>query len=221
MSTDPVIRDFADALRHSPVASSPGIAALLLRAIARSSELERSSNSASASFFRQLGNELLRLRGNANAKARLDCLFRVCAFLWQYGEPKCAQSIARHAASLAEVTCNLQERRRFHLLLGALYSDLGDPGLALQSYLSSLEVASKLDDGIGVCSAWNNLAALFIDCGLFAEALSCAEHCLRLADRYELTNADIPRRARNNISWANYQLRRSQKCACFGEANRF
>jgi putative two-component system response regulator len=160
----------------------------------------------SASFFRQLGKDLVRLRGNTHAKTRLECLFRACAFLWQYGEPCDAQSFARHAIDLALATNNLLDLRRTYIVLGALYADSGDQGQALQAYVSSLEVASKLNDGIGECVAWNNLAALFVDSGLFAEALACAAQCLRVAERLPAPDSEICSKAHNNIALARFRL---------------
>ena len=206
MSIDPVIRDLSEALKRSPVASSPGISAILTRAVARSGEIEKSSSSSSAAYFRQLGNDLIRLRGTAHAKSRLECLFRASAFLWIYGERHHAFSFARHAIELAESTSRLHDLRRWHSALGVLYGDSGDRGLALQSYLRALELATKLHDEGGECYAWNNLAALFVDAGLFGEALSCAAQCLRVAERSNLSNSECCRKAHSNIALAKYRL---------------
>jgi putative two-component system response regulator len=206
MSTDPVIRDLSEALHRSPAASSPGMSALLERAISRSTELEKSSGETSVRFFRHLGRDLPRLRGSAHSKARLECLFRACAFLWQYGEFRDAISIANHAIGLAESTENLAELRRHHLALGVLHADAGDAGLAIQSYLSSLGFAAQLSDGFGECAAWNNLAALFIDCGLYGEAIACATQCLRTANKCGIRGPEVYSHAHNNIVLARHRL---------------
>lgn len=206
MSVDPVIRDIAGTLQHTNAASCPEIHGLLLRALSRSRELERSSSCESASFFRQLGSELLRLRGSANAKSRLECLFQVSSFLWQYGEARGAIPFASHAIHLAKTTNHVHELRRAYLVLGALYADSADPGSALQLYIRSLEVASKSDDRRGECLVWNNLAALFNDCGMFEEGFACATHCLRLAERCQSPISDLRQRAQNNIALARYHL---------------
>ena len=203
---DPVNRELSTALSRSQVASSPGVSAILSRAVARAIELESSTDSSTAAFFRHLGKDLLRLRGNSHAKARLECLFRACAFLWHYGEPYEALPFAQHAVGLALVTKNLPDLRRTYVVLGALYGDSGDHGLALEAYVSSLEVAAKLDDGVGECAAWNNLSALFVDTGLLVEALVCATQCLRVGERYNLSHSDTCRRALNNIALARYRL---------------
>ena len=54
MSVDPVIRELANALSKSHVASSPGLSAVLAKAVARSSEVERVSTAESLAFFKQL-----------------------------------------------------------------------------------------------------------------------------------------------------------------------
>jgi putative two-component system response regulator len=182
------------------------MSAILSRAIVRSDELERSSDSASASFFRQLGKDLLKLRGTANAKARLECSFRACTFLWRYGETQDAIAFAHHAITLATSTNRLNDLRRTHLVLGALYADSGNYSLALDSYVNSLEIASTLNDGKGVFVVWNNLSALFVDSGLLGEALSCATQSLRVADRYELSDSELCRCVQNNIVLARYRL---------------
>ena len=206
MSVDPVLRDFRLALQASHVASGPGVTSLLARALARVTELERSSSDESASFFRQLGVDLLRLRGNANAKARLECLFRVCAYLWQYGDPTSALPVAKHLLELARATNNPPMLRKAYLAFGAIHAELGDPGLSIEAYLKSLELAEELEDGVGLCCAWNNLSAHFIDAGLFGEAIACASQCVRVADGFHLADSDMARRARNNIVQARYSL---------------
>ncbi len=203
---DPLIRDLADAIQRSPVASSPGVSALLSRAIARSVELGRNSDSISAEFFRQLSRDLLRLRGRGHAKARLECLFRACAFLWQYGETQEALRIASHAVELALSTRDACEIRRYYLALGVLQADVGDSGLALQSYLKSLEVAFSANDRHGECCAWNNLSALFVNSGLLGEALACADQCLRKLEQIDVFDLDLQRRATNNVVLARYRL---------------
>lgn len=206
MSIDPINREFANALQRSVAASSPGVSSLLSRAIARSTELEKISGDTSASFFRQLGKDLVRLRGTAHAKSRLECLFRACAFLWQYGDSRDAIKIARHAIELAKASNNVADIRRCHVALGVLYAETGDPGLALQSYHSSLEIAAKLGDRQGECVAWNNLAALFVSYGLYGEALACATQCLNVARKFEVIYPDCLRRAQNNIVLARHRL---------------
>lgn len=206
MSVDPVIRELGEALNRSQVASSPGIAALLDRAIVRSLELEKAPGDEAIIYFRSLGRDLLRLRGSANSKGRLKCLFHVCAFLWQYGECLEAISYARHGIRLAEATSNLPEIRRHYLVMGALCADSGDRGQALQAYLTSLQTAIRLKDGFGQCAIWNNLAALYIDCGLYSEAIACATNCLRLAGLHGVTDAEVLCRAQNNVMLARHRL---------------
>jgi putative two-component system response regulator len=206
VSVDPVIRDLSSAVRLSPAASSPGVSRLLLRALARSTELEKASERDSVDFFRQLGKDLSRLRGTAHSEARLECIFRACLFLWQYGESHDAVAFAKHAIELAVTAHRPHDLRRFHSALGALFADSGDRCGALQSYLQSLTLAQDLDDITGECIAWNNLSALFVDSGLLAEALSCAHQCLLIAELRSLSDPDLVRSAHNNIVLAKYRL---------------
>jgi len=90
--------------------------------------------------------------------------------------------------------------------LGALFADSGDRCEALQSYLQSLALARELNDLAGECKAWNNLAALFVDSGLYGEALSCAYQCLRIIEIRALSEPQIIRCASSNIVLAKYRL---------------
>lgn len=206
MSIDPVIRDLGNALRDSQIASNPGIAAILCRALARSANLLVVANNDTPSFFRQLGKEIIRLRGTAHAEARLECLYRACEFLSLYGASRDAVAYGHHAIHLAKATNRAKDLRRFYAVNGILWAELGDRGLALQSYVSSLELAVQLDDGLGAFAAWNNLSALFVDSGLYEEAITCGAQAIRVADRNQLSDADVVGKAQNNIALARYRL---------------
>lgn len=206
MSIDPVIRDLADALRDSQIASSPGMSTILRRAVTRSTELRVMTSIDTTLFFRQLGKELIRLRGTANADSRLECLFRACEYLTLYGASRDAVAYGHHALSLAKATNRIDYLRRLHAVNGVLWAELGDRGLALQSHLNSLELAVRLEDGIGSFAAWNNLSALFVDSGLYEEAITSALQALRVAERFQLSDAEIVGKAHNNIALARYRL---------------
>lgn len=206
MSVDPVIRELANALSKSHVASSPGLSAVLAKAVARSSEVERVSTAESLAFFKQLGRDLVLLRGTANAKERIECLFRACAYLWLHGECQEAFGFVRHAVALATSTNRLNDVRRLHTALGALYLEAGDHGLALQAYLRSLEIANKLKDSFGSCTAWNNLSALYVDAGLYTESIACGARCIQIAASSEPPIIDMAQRANNNIALAKFRL---------------
>ncbi len=206
MSVDPVLRDLASAVRLSPVASSPGISRLLSRALERSVEIEKASERDAATFFRQLGKDLVRLRGTAHPGARLECMFRACLFLWYYGDSQDAVMFAKHSIDLAEQTHRLDDLRRFQCALGALFADSGDHWEALQSYLQSLTLAQELKHTVGECKVWTNLSALFVDSGLYAEAVACAHQCVRVADIRALSEPSILRSAYSNIALAQYRL---------------
>ncbi len=133
-------------------------------------------------------------------------MFRACLFLWHYGDSQDAIAFARHAIELAVAAHRPHDLRRFHTTLGALLADLGDRCEALQSYSQSLALAQELDDTTGECIAWNNLSALFVDSGLFEEALSCACQCLLIAERRALFDPELARSAHNNIVLAKFRL---------------
>lgn len=206
MSIDPVIRDLANALRVSPAASRPEISAILARAVRRSAELKDRACVDSATFFRHLGKDMLRLRGTANAEARLECIYSACAFLQMFGEPRDALALCRHGVELARSSHRLRDLRRFHTVTGILNADICDRGLALQAYVSSLELALRTDEGMGAFVAWNNLSALFVDSGLYEEALACARKALLVFDAYRLSDAEMAGRVYNNIALALYRL---------------
>jgi putative two-component system response regulator len=133
-------------------------------------------------------------------------MFRACLFLWHYGDSQDAIAFARHAIELAIAAHRPHDLRRFYTTLGALLSDIGDRCEALESYSHSLTLAQELDDVTGECIAWNNLAALFVDSGLFGEALSCAYQCLRVAEKRALSDPELVRSAHNNIVLAKFRL---------------
>lgn len=206
MSIDPVVRELSTALKASPVATSPGISKLLARAVARSTELCGKTGPDSPRFFRQVGKEIVRIRGTAYAQMRLSCLFMACENLFLNGEASDALSFGRHGAELARSAKDLSNLRRFHALNGILAAETGDRGLALQSYAESLRLAIELKDGFGVYAGWNNLSALLVDSGLYEESIACARRALHSIRDYQLTQDDLPERAHTNIALALYRL---------------
>ena len=133
-------------------------------------------------------------------------MFRACLFLWHYGDSREAIAFARHAIELANAARRPFDLRRFHTTLGALLADLGDRCEALQSYLQALTLAQELDDITGECISWNNISALFVDSGLFGEAISCAYECLRIVESRALLDQELIRSAHNNIVLAKFRL---------------
>jgi len=182
------------------------MSAILVRAVHRSAELKDKACVDTAAFFRHLGKDMLRLRGNANAEARLECLYSACAFLQMYGEPRDALAFGRHGVELARSSSRLGDLRRFHTMIGILYADICDRGFALQAYVRSLELALRTDEGIGTFIAWNNLAALFVDSGLYEESLACARQALLVFDAYRLPDIEMVGRVHNNIALTLYRL---------------
>jgi tetratricopeptide (TPR) repeat protein len=203
---DPVVRDLSDALRMSPVASSPGMSSLLARALARSVELHGKGGDGASSFFRQLGKEIGRIRGTAFAETRLECLFLACESLYLYGEAHEALRFSRQGAELARTSGLLANVRRFQTLNGILAAETGDRGLALQAYADSLQLAQQLNDGFGQFAAWNNLSALFVDSGLYEEAIACSREALHVIETSQLSSTEHAGRVHNNIALALYRL---------------
>ncbi|NJD87423.1 MAG: HD domain-containing protein [Betaproteobacteria bacterium] len=133
-------------------------------------------------------------------------MFRACLFLWYYGDSQDAVTFAKHAIDLAAQTHRLHDLRRFQCALGALFADSGNHCEALQSYLQALTLAQELNDTAGECKVWNNLSALFVDSGLYAEAVACAHRCIRLANTHVLSEPNFLRSAYSNIALAQYRL---------------
>ncbi len=126
--------------------------------------------------------------------------------MYVYGQAANARAVGQHGAELARQSGRNEDLRRFHLLNGVLQSETGDRGLALQSYVRALEIASALDNGEGIFAAWNNLAALFVDSGLYEEALPCANKAYQIALDRNLPHGTHCGRALANIASALYWL---------------
>ncbi len=206
MSIDPVVRELSTALKASTVATSPGISRLLARAVARSTELCGKTSQDSPRFFRQIGKEIIRIRGTAYAEMRLSCLYMACESLFLHGEANEALSFGRHGIELARSSGDISNLGRFHALNGILAAETGDRGLALQSYAESLRLALQLKDGFRLYAGWNNLSALLVDSGLYEESIACARRALHSAREYQLSQDDLAERAHTNIALALYRL---------------
>jgi len=215
MGVHALVREL-EVLTRSVVASTAPEIRLALPRIAKLSRHQLGNPSdTSSTFFRTLGETLLRLRGSASAELRLSCLIDCCRFGYVTGAAQDAIRIAEHALDLARRSGRKEEQRRVLSLLGALHADLGARAHALEYHAQAIALAIQIGMEAHQYAAWTNASAVLLDSGLYAEAIDAANSALSFVTAGGVDSRDHIARCKTNIALAYHFMGANQRALVY------
>jgi len=113
------------------------------------------------------------IKGGANLKARIECLYHCVWPLVQGGSNAAAMSALRQLDQLKGRNVDPYWARKIEMLFGLVNAELGDIAEAVSRYSVALRLAREADDVVGEISVLVNLGSALNYGGLFKEAISC------------------------------------------------
>ena len=108
--------------------------------------------------------------------------------------------IAQRARALAVESADSNTTVDALLLIGVCAADTGDLPTAMEAYADGLRLANATNDRFRECKIWQNLGAALMYAGLYAEAISCFERVVTMAEH------DNRLRAAAGSAYANVAL---------------
>ncbi len=201
--------------RTCPQSSDPRVRLVLSSLLPHSRELLRTQSRSATSYFRSIGNSLVRLRGVANAALRLNLLHDCCHHLYLTGKTGESIELAEYGLELAKRSGKPSEVRRFLSSLGIATAEIGDRGRGIEFQTQAVALAKSLHDRYGQYVSWSNLSVVFVDSGLYSEAVGCASRALELVDVNDVDADDQRARVLTNTALAFLLLGDTEKAENF------
>ena len=197
--------------RTCPQSSDPRIRLVLSSLVPHSRELLRTQSGSATPHFRSIGNSLIRLRGAANATLRLELLHDCCHHLYLTGRTGESIELAEYGLELAKRAGKPSDVRRFLSSLGIATAEIGDSGRGIEFQTKAVALAKSLQDRYGQYVSWSNLSVVFVDSGLYSEAVGCAARALDFVDDNDAVADDQRARVLTNTALAFLLLGDSKK----------
>ena len=136
---------------------------------------------ASAEFITNAVAALRRLKGEANAQLRINCLLDAAQFFYVVGQSFNAIDPAAEAVSIATRSGHKGMLRKGLTFLGIIYGDTGNISRAIECYAQALDLVSELQDHEAECVVWINLGVALLYAAQYRDAIACFEHVIHLA----------------------------------------
>ena len=188
--------------RICPQSSDPRVREVLSSLQPHSRELLVSPSSNATVYFRRIGSSLIRLRGGGNAALRLGLLYDCCHHLYLMGCTIESIRLAECGLDLAKRAGNPSDLRRFMSIIGITSAEIGDRGRGVEYHTRALALSTTLQDRQGEHISWSNLSVVFVDSGLYSEAIACSNRALDLVGPEDTDADDNRARALNNSALA-------------------
>jgi putative two-component system response regulator len=147
-----------------------------------SSQLAAPTPQSSAFFTAALG-ALRRIKLPEGLERQVECLLDVARFFYITGQPLNGIEPVCEAIDQAQALGNKPLLRLAAMLHGVLLADTGNWAMAIERYVMALNLALELSDESAEAAVWNNLGIAFLNAGQYAEAISCFERAISLAER--------------------------------------
>jgi putative two-component system response regulator len=192
------LAQFRDLVRQVPHASDPHVKSALTR-LARESRARLTESSSDAiEFFEGLTQALSELRGNANSHLRVSCVIDCGNYFYIAGQVERGLTVLRQGIDLARRAEDFSSIRKTHTLLGVLLADSGCIAQAIEAYAIAMEVARKIDDGVGYAVTVCNLGTALMYACEFDQAIACFDRAQQLATELREDEHSIGDRAWSN-----------------------
>lgn len=161
--------------------ADPKLRVLLSRlALDVNSRLQQGSI-ASVEYITAAVAALKRLRGDANAELRGNCLLDAAQYFYVIGQSFNAIDPASETVSLASRTGHKALLRKGLTFLGIIYADTGNISRAIECYAQALDLVNELRDQDAECIVWINLGVALLYAAQYRDAIACFEHVIQLA----------------------------------------
>ncbi len=132
---------------------------------------------------------LKKLRGQAHADLRINCLIDAAHFFYVVGQPFNAIEPALEAIELATRCHQKSLLRKGLTVLGIMYADTGNISGAIECYAQALDLVKELDDRDAECIVWINLGVALLYGAQYRDAIACFEHVIDLASETPSLNS--------------------------------
>jgi putative two-component system response regulator len=139
----------------------------------------------SADFFTSVADSLLRFKGTANHRSRVECLLDTAKYFYVLGRPFDGLNPASGALSLATEVSDKPLMRKASTFLGAMYADTGNISGAIECYSQSLQLLQQINDPGVECPVWVNVGVALMYAAQYEQAIACFEHAIELANKSE------------------------------------
>jgi putative two-component system response regulator len=140
-----------------------------------------SKGSSDSQFFIEAGRVLRKLRGTANAEARMQCLFDCASYFYGNAHGAAALELLQHLDILATRSGSEIWSRKVNTFLGVIFADSGNIAAAVPLYSKALDLARRLSDPFSETAVLINLGVALNYGGLYREAIPCLKRAVALA----------------------------------------